>query len=884
MACSKVNVCNEPSVDGENIVVTESPVGRVVTVKASAEQPGAATKTSLGEGNSVVWSAGDAFSVVRDVEEVVKDQLTVVLTAGSTGVAVPVTTTSSSALVKYSYIKVTSGSTDVTSTITSTSASSSNSYKVGIYNSGQKYQYAPAGTAVTAEINTTGNCIPLVQASSSSSVSTSSPITVVLRGIQYSLDNGSSWVSVNENTTLLDGSSWGKSNVNSKSWDYSNGTSSVTANIRFNVTSTTDGTFEGTIDGPEVDAYAMYPYSADCSVGDGVVTFTMPQTQTYVEGSFAAGANPMVGVMVKGTDEEYSVEFKNVCGVMRIALTGTEDVTSLAITDKAGKSLWGTATIDVDEIGTSGATVSGGSATLTLDCSDGVQLSADDPTYFYFVVPVGSFASGFDLALTVNSGSLVKYATKSTVKSNLISRSTIKAMPTIATSSLSFSFPIEEFNVENKTVQDIMANSYSVFTSGSSSYLNNSTYTTNRDNALTGSAPYRNDQPATKTISLSGTGTATVIMATDDAYSNVVLSASVDLSDGSYVFKNMVPGKTYYYRVVKDSDTITEGAFKATGQLRMIKIDRSWNMRDMGGWTGWGGNKVKYEWIYRGGSIGGQSTSGTQYLLTDDEYEELHRLGIRSHLDLRSMPNTGAWPNGTQLNGHSLGDTVLLIDGDVQQITTDWCTLYSTENGAAVGNLAYIIKSLKAGRPVYFNCRTGADRTGTMGMVVLGILGCDEYTAGNNGNQIAIDYEMTSLGMDEEGTINYNTYGTISGYSSRVANSIWSSGYNFFRTVRNFSSFTDNGVTISLNNYQEKMYYYLNRYFYDNSVSTAGSVYLNKSDIDWFVNFMLGTEDFEGPSWAKEYTDNSLEHVIFVADAHELYHSTTYGSIGPNVP
>lgn len=144
--------------------------------------------------------------------------LSVTLTTKSTGIGLLTNDSSlSTASVKYDDIKITVNGTDETSSIVST-ATTSNSYKVGIYNSNGGYQYAPAGSIVTASVNSDNTVIPLAQVSSSSILSGGSyTIVVQMKNIQYSTD-GTNWTAINENTELANGSSWSKSDVSSYEW------------------------------------------------------------------------------------------------------------------------------------------------------------------------------------------------------------------------------------------------------------------------------------------------------------------------------------------------------------------------------------------------------------------------------------------------------------------------------------------------------------------------------------------------------------------------------------------------------------------------------------------------------------------------------------------
>lgn len=138
------------------------------------------------------------------------------LSAVSTGLAVMVNSADFK-YVKYDAIKVTQADgTDITETITSTAASTSNTYKIGIYNSSSCYQYAPVGEVIVAEVNinkssATGYQVPLIQASSSSSVATTA-IYVQLKGIKVSQDQVN-WINLNDGSTLLNGSNWGKYDI-----------------------------------------------------------------------------------------------------------------------------------------------------------------------------------------------------------------------------------------------------------------------------------------------------------------------------------------------------------------------------------------------------------------------------------------------------------------------------------------------------------------------------------------------------------------------------------------------------------------------------------------------------------------------------------------------
>lgn len=176
---------------------------RIIKMTACSAVSGEGTRATL-SGVNVLWDKEDKFAVASPNTSAVSTTIQITASGTSKGIGIPVNT-SGTALVKYDYIQLIINGVDKTEEITKVPASSSNNYKFGIYNSQKQYQYAPAGTVVTAEINNYNgaNTIPIAQTSSSSSADLKA--TVTLRGLQYSLDSGKNWIKVDERTTLTNG-------------------------------------------------------------------------------------------------------------------------------------------------------------------------------------------------------------------------------------------------------------------------------------------------------------------------------------------------------------------------------------------------------------------------------------------------------------------------------------------------------------------------------------------------------------------------------------------------------------------------------------------------------------------------------------------------------
>ena len=170
------------------------------------------TAVSVNNGVHIINISNVTGDIVITVETSVSlNTLVAKCDAISTGLGLTVSDNTYKYL-KYDAIKITVNGADVTDTVTSVSATESNSYKVGVYNSNTKYQYAPAGEIIVCDINTNeGYTLPLVQASSTSSCGTT-PVYVQLKGIKIS-NNQIDWIDINDGSVIKNGTAWGKYDI-----------------------------------------------------------------------------------------------------------------------------------------------------------------------------------------------------------------------------------------------------------------------------------------------------------------------------------------------------------------------------------------------------------------------------------------------------------------------------------------------------------------------------------------------------------------------------------------------------------------------------------------------------------------------------------------------
>lgn len=162
---------------------------------------------------------------------------------------------------------------------------------------------------------------------------------------------------------------------------------------------------------------------------------------------------------------------------------------------------------------------------------------------------------------------------------------------------------------------------------------------------------------------------------------------------------------------------------------RLIKLDGTFNIRDLGGRRGLGGKRVRQGLVYRGGRLNPNSTvyRDDQGVITNGTPSPsalpaastayMHDvMGIRTDLDLRDDAETYGMTNSP------LGDGVAWVHssaGAYGAVTTD-----SAAKAAFAQQFAVFLDSKNY--PIYFHCMAGADRTGTLAYILDGLLGVDE--------------------------------------------------------------------------------------------------------------------------------------------------------------
>ena len=202
-----------------------------------------------------------------------------------------------------------------------------------------------------------------------------------------------------------------------------------------------------------------------------------------------------------------------------------------------------------------------------------------------------------------------------------------------------------------------------------------------------------------------------------------------------------IPGKTYYYKVLGGSNGTTivkEGAFNAKDAApRIIDIEGTHNVRDIGGYITEDGKKVNYGLMYRGAELNGYKIGSK--LTADGKSLMKTTLGIKTEIDLRKSSDDGG-QTACEFGGNYLKASIaqyywLIPENNDERIGGN--TWY---DGATETHLKNIFAYLadENNYPFYFHCNWGRDRTGTLAFLLNGLLGVSY-------DDLIRDWELTTF-------------------------------------------------------------------------------------------------------------------------------------------
>ena len=219
---------------------------------------------------------------------------------------------------------------------------------------------------------------------------------------------------------------------------------------------------------------------------------------------------------------------------------------------------------------------------------------------------------------------------------------------------------------------------------------------------------------------------STQTLTIEDAYgTKQEFSVSIKRNgDQAYRVYNLIPGTEYTMKVevkYKDGEILAgEGSFKTKEGPRILTADGITNFRDIGGYKTQDGKTVKYGMVFRCAKMNDVRGLGQSVVLD--------LLGIKSEFDLRNVKSENDAPVESALDGTPGYNYVILsapsyvdfFSGSKADVVREEVMWFADENNY----------------PLVFHCLAGADRTGSLSLFILALLGVSE-------NDLVIDYELT---------------------------------------------------------------------------------------------------------------------------------------------
>jgi len=200
----------------------------------------------------------------------------------------------------------------------------------------------------------------------------------------------------------------------------------------------------------------------------------------------------------------------------------------------------------------------------------------------------------------------------------------------------------------------------------------------------------------------------------------------------------LIPGNTYYLESSNDSKNYEYVSINKG--IRMIQVKSVRNIRDFGGWKADGGT-LKYGIIFRGAS--------PYESLTETE-STFKQIGITDIVDIRS---------NSQFNS----DKSKLKSFNKHNYQVYGYTIKRINSHKAV---EAIMKLVVAGRKVYFHCAVGTDRTGTIAMLLEGILGLNKTYLFDDYELSYFRREVWNAGKTRNGSEINSLYNQIKSYGT----------------------------------------------------------------------------------------------------------------------
>lgn len=133
---------------------------------------------------------------------------------------------------------------------------------------------------------------------------------------------------------------------------------------------------------------------------------------------------------VTASVDDHAFSFKNVLGLMKLQLKGTKTVKTITVSGGASENLAGQVLVSFEDGLPTIMFGDSPSTSVSVDCGEGVILSADEATDFYVALPPTAFESGFTVSVADADNKLYVVKAPASEK-NVIERSKVLVMPVV---------------------------------------------------------------------------------------------------------------------------------------------------------------------------------------------------------------------------------------------------------------------------------------------------------------------------------------------------------------------------------------------------------------------------------------------------------------------
>ena len=216
-----------------------------------------------------------------------------------------------------------------------------------------------------------------------------------------------------------------------------------------------------------------------------------------------------------------------------------------------------------------------------------------------------------------------------------------------------------------------------------------------------------------------------VVISTNENFEN---STEYKTTENSINVQNLFANTKYYWKVVAGEEESKPGEFTTGNYVRWISARPVYNVRDLGGYMTQSGKRVKQGLVYRGGEITNK-VWGDHTLTNTEESKAIFNdvMNIGVELDLRGASDIGDGykdyafkPGENRYKQHAIKSYEETFTKTRSEVAPIFDLLANADN-----------------EHVYFHCYGGADRTGTIGFLLNGLLGVSY-------SDLVIDFELTS--------------------------------------------------------------------------------------------------------------------------------------------